>query len=481
MKKKIRILIVILVLAAAAGGALWFFKFRDGAAGGGTSSEDAVFVNSVAEITGQGTGGANSRFAGVVEPQETVNIEVANGMTVKDTFVTVGQEVSVGTRLFSYDTEEAQNSIAQLEIDIENYDITIESTQNQIKQLEKERDKVSQDEKLAYTTQIMTAENSVKRSEYEKKSKQAEMESLKKQIANAVVTSEIQGVVKTVNKNNSGSSSEETYSSYDDSSSSNAYITIMATGDYRIKGTVNEMNMQQMIEGTEVIVHSRVDESKTWHGVVSSIDRENATSNQNSMMMGMSDTSMTTSSSYPFYVDLEESVGLMLGQHVYVEVDNGQMEEREGLWLDDYYLILDEDGQFSNYVWAANEKDRLEKRELTLGDYDEEMMQYQILDGLTTEDYIAFPSEGYQEGQTVTRNIEQAGGMSMDVGDDTGMDMSGEIDMDMEGDMSMDMGEEVYDESMAEDFEAGDMDMGEEEIYEEEAGLDEELQVFEGE
>lgn len=482
MKKKIRILLVVLAAVAAVGGLLWFFKFRGGKSSGKVS-DDAVFVSSVAEITGAGLGGVNTRFAGVTEPQRTVKIEVASGMKVKDTFVTVGQEVSVGTRLFSYDTEEAQDNVAQLEIDVENYDITIESTQNQIDQLKKERDKVSQDEKLAYTTQIMTAENSIKRSEYEKKSKQAELESLKRQVANAVVTSEVKGVVKSVNKN--GDSSGMDMMDYDSSSDSNAYITIMETGEYRIKGMVNEMNVQQLTEGTAVLVHSRVDESKIWRGTVSEIDRENATVNQNSMMMGSSDSSMTTSSSYPFYIDLEDSAGLMLGQHVFIEPDNGQMEERSGLWLDDYYLILDEEGQFSNYVWAANANDRLEKRELTLGEYDPDMMQYEILDGLTTEDYIAFPSEGYEEGQQVTRNIEQSSQMdmgdesydeSLDMGGeiyDEGMDMGGKVydeGMDMGGevyDEGMDMGDESYDESMAEDF------------FEEEAGFDEELHVLE--
>lgn len=475
MKKKIRILTVILIVAVMAGGLLWFFKFREGK-GGGKTSDEAVFVSSVAEITGVGLGGSHTRFAGVTEPQRTVNIEVASGMKVKDTFVTEGQEVSVGTRLFSYDTEEAQDNIAQLEIDVENYDITIESTQNQITQLKKERDKVSEDEKLAYTTQIMTAENSVKRSEYEKKSKQVELESLKRQVANSVVTSESKGVVKSVNKNGD-SSSMDMIDTYDGSSDSNAYITIMETGDYRIKGMVNEMNAQQLTEGTAVLVHSRVDENQVWRGTVSEIDRENATVNQNSMMMGNGDSSMTSSSSYPFYIDLEDSAGLMLGQHVFIEPDNGQMEERSGLWLDDYYLILDEEGQFSNYVWAADENDRLEKRELTLGEYDPDMMQYEIKEGLTIEDYIAFPADGYEEGMEVTRNIAQAGQMNMgddgvyeeemDMGDDGVYEEEMNMGDDGVYEEEMDMGGEVYDESMAEDF------------FEEEAGFDEEIQVFE--
>ncbi len=36
----------------------------------------------------------------------------------------------------------------------------------------------------------------------------------------------------------------------------------------------------------------------------------------------------TSSSTYPFYVTLDSSDGLMLGQHVYIEMDEGQEERR---------------------------------------------------------------------------------------------------------------------------------------------------------
>ena len=347
--------------------------------------------------------------------------------------------------------DEAQDSITQLEIDIENYDIDIESTKAQIEQYEKERAQVSESEKRAYTTSIMTAENSIRRAEYNKKSKQAEMESLKKQVANAEVVSEMEGVVKSINRNNSGSDSTDggyTDSGYADSDSdenANAYIVLMATGEYRVKGTVNEQNAQQLYEGMDVLVHSRVDESLIWKGTISTVDIDNPTQNQSSMY-GM-DNSMSSSSSYPFYVEMEDSTGLMLGQHVYVEPDNGQMEERTGIWLNEYYLITNEDGEVMPYVWAADEHDKLERRRVTLGEYDEDVMEYQILDGLTEEDYIAYPEEGYQEGMAATRNIDQAGGYE---DEDGGEDL-----------------EDGYEEMYPEDADMEDVDM-----MEEDGGMD---------
>lgn len=407
MKKKTGIAIAVIVVAAGASAGAWYhFK---GSTGAETTSADAVFVDSVGTITGlTGSDGLFSKFSGVVEPQKTEKIEVASGLKVKKAYVSVGDEVQVGTKLFSYDTDDAQDSIAQLEIDIENYEISIKSYNSQVAQLEKERAKVSDDEKLSYTTQIMTTQNSIKRAEYEMKSKQAEMESLKKQIANADVTSPIQGIIKTINNSASGDDNSDTSSGLDSGNEDNsAYMTIMATGEYRIKGKINEQNMSEIQEGMDMIVYSRVDENQTWKGTLTTIDRESNSSNSNSSY-GDSDSgdSQTTSSTYPFYVDLDSSDGLMLGQHVYLMADNGQDEQEDGIWLEDYYFITDDEGAVTNYVWAVDANDKLEKREVTLGDFNDETFKYEVLDGLTVDDYIAFPGDDCVEGAPVTRNSD---------------------------------------------------------------------------
>ena len=168
-------------------------------------------------------------------------------------------------------------------------------------------------------------------------------------------------------------------------------MTIMATGEYRIKGKINEQNMSEIQEGMDMIIYSRVDENQTWKGTLTTIDRESNSSNSNSSY-GDSDSgdSQTTSSTYPFYVDLDSSDGLMLGQHVYLMADNGQDEQEDGIWLEDYYFITD----------------KLEKREVTLGDFNDETFKYEVLDGLTVDDYIAFPGDDCVEGAPVTRNSD---------------------------------------------------------------------------
>ena len=264
---------------------------------------------------------------------------------------------------------------------------------------------------------IQSAQNNQKKSEYELKSTQQEIEQLKKSIQEAEVTSEIDGVVKSIN-NSSDDSAGYSGSSSDDS---NAYMTLLSTGHYRIKGTINEQNRTSLNEGDAVIVHSRVDENQTWKGTVSTIDLEHPEENSDSgyYMSSSSSSDTTSSSNYPFYIDLEDDSDLMLGQHVYVEKDEGQTENREGLWLTSYYIIQ-EDGQ-DPYVWAAGRHDKIEKRKVTLGEYDEKLDQYQITDGLTEDDYIAYPEDSITEGEKVTKNIEDLHGNSDD-GSDGSMD-----------------------------------------------------------
>lgn len=129
------------------------------------------------------------------------------------------------------------------------------------------------------------------------------------------------------------SSTMDSMSSNDDGSDSSAFITILSTGAYRVKGKVNEQNRDSVVPGESVIIRSRVDSSKTWKGIMGSIDMNNGTSDSDSsdMYMGMSSTGsddQTSSTSYPFYVELDSSEDLMLGQHVYIERDMGQDDKK---------------------------------------------------------------------------------------------------------------------------------------------------------
>lgn len=429
-----------------------------------STSEDAVYVDSVSQIAGLGSGnGMIERFGGEVEPQATLEVKLENERSVQTCYVKEGDKVKEGQKLFVYDTQESEDKLAQAQIEIERAKGDIELSQKTIAQLEKDKNEASADDKLVISTQILEAQNSIKRSEYEIKSNELTISRLEEEIKNATVTAEMAGTVQKIKDPNS----TDSYSYGSDSG--NVYITILADGNFRIKGTVNEQNYSQIQSsiGMPMIVYSRVDSSKTWSGTLSEVKDSADEQSENSYYSMMGDDS--GSSNYSFYVELDTSEGLMLGQHVYMEVDSGQNEVKEGLWIDEYYIM--QEGEKA-YVWLANGSNTIEKHEVTLGEYDEDLFKYQITDGLAEDDYIAYPLDTISEGAPVIYNdmSSMGGNMPIDgMGDIAGDDP--ELFMDEEDWMEEDaMDEDMDMMSDEEDMMEEDMDM----MSDEEDMMDEE-------
>lgn len=401
MKKALITILILGILGGGIYGAYYYFYGKDATSSERVSStsEDAVYVDLVSTITGYGSGnGLIDRYGGVIEPQATLEVKLESDRKVKECFVKEGDEVKEGQRLFVYDTQDDEDKLAQAEIDIEKAENDIEVSEKTIAQLEKEKAKASSDDQLSYTTDILSYQNSITQSEYEIKSKQLEVEQLKETIANATVTAEMAGIVQKISDPNSTDSS-----SYYGSSSSSAYITILAIGDFRVKGTANEqiINQGTIYPGMPVIVYSRVDSTQTWYGEVSEVNTDNTEDENSGNTYYYYGNSENSSSSYTFYVELENSDNLILGQHVYMEENAGQNDKKDGMWLEEYYIMQEDDRA---YVWMANSSNVIEKHEVTLGDYDEDLMKYEIVDGLEADDYIAYPSGLIEEGDPVIYN-----------------------------------------------------------------------------
>lgn len=426
-KKKVAIMISVVVAAAATLGGCT-----------GESSADKVYVESVASLVSTNSGVQN-RYSGVVEPQEVWEVNRNPEKTVKEVFVAEGDEVEEGTPLFEYDTDALKAELAQAELELEGMRNEITNYQEQIRQLNEEKNGAPEEEKFNYTVQIQSIQNNIKQTEYNIESKKIEMNKKQESIDNATVTSEMAGVVKAINE-----------SGMDEMGNSTAYITILATGDYRVKGLVSEQSVWSITEGQTVIIRSRIDEEQTWSGTISRVDTENQESNNQNGYMSSS--SGQTASKYPFYIDLDSTNGLILGQHVYIEMNEGQITEKEGIWLFEGYIGMDE---AEPYVWVADKRNKLEKRQVELGEYDENLGEYEIKSGLSEEDYIAYPMPGLYEGVSTVTDIEevdyssplynQEGGMGDEMIEGDGMMEDGMIDdsdmMNEDGMMSEEDGE----------------------------------------
>lgn len=414
MKKKgIIILIVVLLVLAGAAGAIYYVLHNKKA-----SNEELVYATKISDLNG-GYDLTESRYMGTVESQEVKGVNRDSDKKVKELYVKEEDEVKAGDVLFEYDTESMELQLRQLELELTSINNNIATLNQQIASLTTEKAAAPAEEQLSYSAQIQNLQAQVNQANYDASAKQLEIDRQKLSMENTKVVAPMDGIIKTINENNSTSSSDDDSSNSNSDngsdSTSNAYITIMAKGDYRIKATASELTVRSMSEGQSMIIRSRVDDS-TWTGTVTKIDLEHPDNgNNNDYYMS----SGTTATKYPFYISLDSTDGLMLGQHVYVEADYGQGDVKEGLWLDEYYIMQEDDGA---YVWAENAKGYIEKRKVELGEYDENMMRYEIVSGLTEDDYIAYPEERVKEGMKVTHNYEDV------VTDDTGISDDGSYD-----------------------------------------------------
>lgn len=397
MNKRVIIIGGIAAALALIGGGVWYLM-----KGNGGSGKDTAYVTTVGSLT-ENISGTQNRYAGVVEPQRTVEVKLDSSRAVQQLMVEEGQTVKAGDQLFIYDISSGEEELTTARLELERMKTEAVSYQEQINTYQREKEKAPQEDQLSYTIQIQSAQMDLKKNEYDQKKKEAEIEKLEKTGDSPVVTSEIDGVVKEIKKSIMKGADDYSDPDSDSSGGESTFITILGTGNYRVKGKINEQNMGDILEGEPVIVRSRQDSKVVWRGIMGAVDTEHPASQEQNDDFVMSDSGgddeQTTSSSYPFYVELESTEGLMLGQHVYIELDVGQENQRDGIWLNEIYI---EEADTENaYVWASDGQDRLEKRSVVLGEYDEAAGEYQITKGLTAADCIAFPSEDLQEGMTV--------------------------------------------------------------------------------
>ncbi len=457
MKKKVFVIGGLIILAGAAGAGGWYY-YKENYADSSAASGEVAYVTKISTLLGEDSGVLN-RFAGVVEPQETVKVNIESGRTVTEVKVKTGDEVKKGQLLFEYDLSSIQDSLKEAQLALDRLKNEALSLNEQITTLEKEKKKANKSSQLSYTIEIETNKMNLKKNEYDQVSKQAEIDKLQAATTNTEVRSEIDGVIQKIDTSKLGSDDGDTLddsmsSDYESSDSSdNAFITILSTGAYRIKGQVNEQNRNTVVPGSAVLVRSRVDENQIWHGTMGAVDEQNSSnSNSSNSYWGMSSGDDTTSSStYPFYVTLDSSEGLMLGQHVYIEMDEGQEEQKTGIWLGEYYIV-DADTD-SPYVWAVDSKGKLEKRSVILGQYDENLSEYEIADGLTEDDSIAFPSDSLVEGMSTRDMSEMTDEELENIDMETNLDNSDYSDGDImepveEDDSSADFESGVIDDSM---------------------------------
>ena len=368
----------------------------------GCGKQTQINVEQAGMLTTAAT--SSDKFAGVVVSDNAVEITRDSDKQISELYVAVGDTVRVNEKLFEYDTDTLSLTIDKQQLEMDKLTRQITDLNTQIKNLEKQikdldsKIKKEKDKKVKaeYENQRSTLDlqlRSVKadhtQATYDKQTLQAEVTYNKNMLKNAVVRSPIKGTVRSINENGT------------------PYITIQQAGAFQVKGTLNELSLNAgIMEGVGVTILSRVDPTQFWTGVVSMVDYNAGGSNEPDGMYGGMNDGMSTATSYPFYITLDNTNGLLLGQHVYIQISAAAIGDDllripEGYVMD---IVMDEETWLTTgTVWAVNmETGTLTRTAVTLGEYDPTYGTYVILDGITADSYLADPAEpGVKEGAAV--------------------------------------------------------------------------------
>lgn len=394
---KSKIVIPIIIAAIAVGGVAVYKSGILDKVGAKNGDSSEVYVMPLSEIMGANSSYSTNVFMGVVEGQESTSLTKSSERELDTIFVSEGDYVDVGTPLFSYKSDKLAAENTQLEFDIERANLQIKDYTDDIAKNQAELAKIKTDteedknnkERLnneinGLTTDIAIAQNNIAQT-------QAKIDENNKKINNSTVNSSVAGVITKI--------SDDTNPYTTDGS----FITILASKEMRVKGQINEQNVWAINVDEPVTLRSRVDKNQTWHGTISKIDTESKQEdNSNSYGGGSSENSSTK---YPFYVTLEDSEGLMMGQHLYIELgqtDATEMDFSDGTYIYDYYLSYDEEG--NPFVWTSK-GGKLAKQPVELGEYYEEQMVYAV-SGIDKDTQIAYPMEDFTEGTKTVSGVE---------------------------------------------------------------------------
>ena len=166
MNKRVVIIGGIVIAAGLLGAGGWFFL-----KGKPKSGDEVAYVTTVGSLTGgEDASGTQNRYAGVVEPQKTVEVKLDTGRAVQQLMVEEGQTVKAGDQLFSYDVSAGEEELATARLELERLKTEAVSYQEQINTYQQEKEKAAQEDQLSYTIQIQSTQMDLKKNEYEQKS-----------------------------------------------------------------------------------------------------------------------------------------------------------------------------------------------------------------------------------------------------------------------------------------------------------------------
>ncbi len=423
-----------------------------GLSGCGAENLTSVSVQSVAMICGFSEAMQSQQFTGIVSTGKEQNVARDTNKKISKVYVTEGDQVKEGDKLFTYDSEQAQNSLERARLELEQQQLAVTQQEKDIEDLKKLRDKAAANLQMDYTLKVQAAENALREAQYTAQLKEKEIKQLEDSTKNLDVTAPITGRIQKAGTadTSTGEAADDDLgygTSYGDSgdgsSDASAFIKIIENENFRIKGTINEQNIRSLYTGMEMTIHSRIDPSQSWTGTVTEIDTKNTVQNNEDFGYYGNTDEQTTSSKYAFYVSIDSLDGLMIGQHVFMYQNTDEFEDENEIRLDGAFI---NDPETDPWIWAENDDQLLEKRKVSVADYDESGNTWLVTGGIDVEDYICPASDLYKEGMPCIENNNTSFQSSDNAGTDEGGDAAEGEDYYGDEELEDGGGEEYYEE-----------------------------------
>lgn len=158
------------------------------------------------------------------------------------------------------------------------------------------------------------------------------------------------------------------------------YIVLTATEGYYVTGTMDELMLEQVKAGQSIVISSWMT-GMTYTGTITEISDYPETNGAYSYIQGNPNVSF-----YRFTAYIDETEGLSNGEGVNISIQ-GDQKNGESFYLSNMYIRTEGN---QAYVMKRGEDGRLVKQPITKG---RGLQGYytEVLEGLSAEDYIAFP------------------------------------------------------------------------------------------
>ncbi|MGG5742143.1 efflux RND transporter periplasmic adaptor subunit [Bacillus cereus group sp. IBL03679] len=330
-------------------------------------------------------------ISGQVKPGniESFYADQAKGK-VKDIEVKEGQEVEKGAKLFSYNNEEINLQMKQVELDQKMADMRYDQGKKKIDSLKKEIKKAKDSGAGKEVTdpmeeQVSELEMAQKTTDLEKEKGKLQKEELSKKQKELTIYSNFAGVVQKLDKDAAQSSSQAL------GGQGKAFLQVASKDPFQIQGTLTELQKSQIQKDQTFTVTAKANNKKKWTGKITEVS-EFPTSAEMAQAGGMAEGTQNMSQ-YTYKASLDSQDGLSPGYHVSLQVN---LENKKMITVPTKSIVEKDDDTFVYIEEKGKLRKQNVKKSSTDGDWTE------IVEGVTVgQKVVKNPSDNVYDGMEV--------------------------------------------------------------------------------